>query len=222
MGSLTRKPTKWVCAQQRLRSDWADAQSDQSLRYVLNEKLRTRAFFMRTAKTLIRLGGPESLLGAHAILLVLSWGGSNNIVLYLLGKALKVHGNSVTGRWNLTTSLSMHVSSWWHRTSTRLKCQSLSHISPLGSLPAISINVLWALRLSSFELVCFLEGAYRKSRLLLFVHQSVSRISDHLRRLGRTRKRCHGSNKWYIVSNILNYAWNLLYPLFKLIKLGEK
>ena len=35
---------------------------------------------MRTAKTLIRLGGcpgwSESLLGAHAILLVLSWGGS--------------------------------------------------------------------------------------------------------------------------------------------------
>ena len=36
---------------------------------------------MRTAKTLIRLGGcpgwSESLLGAHAISLVLSWGGSN-------------------------------------------------------------------------------------------------------------------------------------------------
>ena len=36
---------------------------------------------MRTAKTLIRLGGcpgwSESSLGAHAILLVLSWGGSN-------------------------------------------------------------------------------------------------------------------------------------------------
>ena len=37
---------------------------------------------MRTAKTLIRLGGcpdwSESSLGAHAILLVLSWGGSYN------------------------------------------------------------------------------------------------------------------------------------------------
>ena len=31
---------------------------------------------MRTAKTLIRLGWSESSLGAHAILLVLSWGGS--------------------------------------------------------------------------------------------------------------------------------------------------
>ena len=41
----------------------------------------THAFFMRTAKTLIRLGEcpvwSESSLGAHAILLVLSQGGSN-------------------------------------------------------------------------------------------------------------------------------------------------
>ena len=40
------------------------------------------AFFMRTVKTLIRQGGcqgwSESSLGSHAILLVLSWGGSNS------------------------------------------------------------------------------------------------------------------------------------------------
>ena len=30
------KPTKWVCAQRRLRSAWASAQSDQSLRCVLS------------------------------------------------------------------------------------------------------------------------------------------------------------------------------------------
>ena len=28
----TTKPTKWLCAQRRLRSAWASAQSDQSLR----------------------------------------------------------------------------------------------------------------------------------------------------------------------------------------------
>ena len=64
------KPTKWLCAQRRLRSAWASAQSDQSLRCMLNGKLRTQAFFMRTAKTLIRLGGcpgwSESSLGAHS------------------------------------------------------------------------------------------------------------------------------------------------------------
>ena len=30
------KPTKWLCPQQRLRSTWASAQSDQSLRCALN------------------------------------------------------------------------------------------------------------------------------------------------------------------------------------------
>ena len=46
-----------MCAQRRLRSAWASAQSDQNLCCVLNGYLRTQAFFMRTAKTLIRLGG---------------------------------------------------------------------------------------------------------------------------------------------------------------------
>ena len=32
----TIKPTKWLCAQRRPRSDWASAQSDQSLRCALN------------------------------------------------------------------------------------------------------------------------------------------------------------------------------------------
>ena len=64
------KPSKWLCTQRRLRSAWASAQSYQSLRHVLNGLLRTQAFFMRTAKTLIRLGGcpvwSESSLGAHS------------------------------------------------------------------------------------------------------------------------------------------------------------
>ena len=39
-----------LCAQRRLRSAWASAQSDQSLRCPLSGKLRTQTFFMRTAK----------------------------------------------------------------------------------------------------------------------------------------------------------------------------
>ena len=81
MRRLMTKPTKWLCGQWRLRSAWASAQSDQSLHCALNGYPRTQAFFMRTAKTLIRLGGcpgwSESSLGAHVILLVLSCGGSN-------------------------------------------------------------------------------------------------------------------------------------------------
>ena len=70
MSRLVTKPTKWVCAQRKLRSAWASAQFDQSLRCALNGLLRTQAFFMRTAKSLIRLGGcpgwSESSLGAQS------------------------------------------------------------------------------------------------------------------------------------------------------------
>ena len=65
MSRLMTKPTKWLCAQRRLRSAWASTQSDQSLRCALNRQLRTLAFFMRTAKTLIRLGWSESSLGTQ-------------------------------------------------------------------------------------------------------------------------------------------------------------
>ena len=59
-----------MCAQRRLRSAWASAQSDQSLRCALNGYVSVLAFFKRTAKTLIRLGGcpgwSESSLGANS------------------------------------------------------------------------------------------------------------------------------------------------------------
>ena len=51
------KPTKLVCAQRRLRSAWAYAQSDQSLRCPHEEILGPQLPTERTAKTLIRLGG---------------------------------------------------------------------------------------------------------------------------------------------------------------------
>ena len=53
----------------------------------------TQAFFLRTAKTLIRLDGcsdwSESSVGAHAIVLVLSLGGSN-VFMNILVIKLKV------------------------------------------------------------------------------------------------------------------------------------
>ena len=64
------KPTKWLCAQQRLRSAWASAQTDQSLCCAL----KTQDFFMWTAKTVIRL--IWVFPGRTAILLVLSCRGS--------------------------------------------------------------------------------------------------------------------------------------------------
>ena len=57
---------------------------------------------MLTAKTLIRLGGgpgwSESSLGAHAILLVLSWGGSNQYCVMKKSNLLLRR----RGTWNLT------------------------------------------------------------------------------------------------------------------------
>ena len=62
--------TWWVCAQRKHRSAWTSAQSDQSFRCALSGQFRTQAFFMRTMKSLIRLGGcpgwSESSLGAHS------------------------------------------------------------------------------------------------------------------------------------------------------------
>ena len=63
------KPTNWVCAQRRLRSAWASAQSEQSLRCPHEESLGPALHIERTAKTLIRPDGcpgwSESSLGAQ-------------------------------------------------------------------------------------------------------------------------------------------------------------
>ena len=69
-----------LCALRRLRSAWASAHSDHSLRLALHGWPRNQGFFMRTAKTLIRLGGcpgwSEASLGAQINLLVLLCSGS--------------------------------------------------------------------------------------------------------------------------------------------------
>ena len=65
------KPTKWLYAQQRLRSAWASAQSDQSLRCPHEESLGPYLPIEHIVKILIRLGGctgwSESSLGAHSL-----------------------------------------------------------------------------------------------------------------------------------------------------------
>ena len=68
LSRLMIKPTKWLCAQRILRSAWASAQSDQSLRCPHYESLVPELPTERSAKTLIRLDGcpgwSESSLGA--------------------------------------------------------------------------------------------------------------------------------------------------------------
>ena len=69
-----------MCAQWKLRSAWASAHSDQSLRYPHEDSLGPELPAERTMKTLIRLGEcpdwSESSAGRTVILRVLSWGGS--------------------------------------------------------------------------------------------------------------------------------------------------
>ena len=74
MSRLVTKPTKWLCAQRRLRTAWASAQSDQGFRCLHEETLGPQLSTERIAKTLNSLGGcpgwSESSLGARVILLV--------------------------------------------------------------------------------------------------------------------------------------------------------
>ena len=75
MSRSTTNQNNDTCSPQKRRSVCESAQSDQGLRCALNGQLYTPDFFMRTAKTLIRLGGcpgwSESSLGAQVILLFL-------------------------------------------------------------------------------------------------------------------------------------------------------
>ena len=70
MSQLMTKPTKWLCAKQRLRSAWASAQSDQSLPCLQEESLGVLSYPLNAQRRLIRLGGlpdwSESSLGAHS------------------------------------------------------------------------------------------------------------------------------------------------------------
>ena len=55
LNHLMTKPTIWLCTQRRLRSAWASAQSDQSLRCPHEERLEPRLPTERTAKAELNL-----------------------------------------------------------------------------------------------------------------------------------------------------------------------
>ena len=69
MSRDTTNPTKWACAQRKLRSAWASAKSDQSLRCPM-KKAWVLSYPLSTQRSLIRLGGcpggSESSPGAHS------------------------------------------------------------------------------------------------------------------------------------------------------------
>ena len=101
------KPTKWVCAQRRLRSAWTSAQSDQSLRCPHEESLAHYLPTERTAKSLIRLGGcpgwsESSLVHTHFIGFVMSW--------------LKCLNPIVPKDEKLQSTLTVHRPGWYNHT----------------------------------------------------------------------------------------------------------
>ena len=74
------KSTTLVCAQRRLRSAWASAQSDQSLRCALKWVVKDPRFLHADSEDSDQTGRMPRLIwvftGRTVILLVLSWGGS--------------------------------------------------------------------------------------------------------------------------------------------------
>ena len=70
------KPTKWLCVQRKLRSAWASAQSDQSLRSPHEESLGP-SYPLSASEDADQTGRIWAYAGRTLILLVLSCHGSN-------------------------------------------------------------------------------------------------------------------------------------------------
>ena len=103
MSCLVTKPTKWVCAQRRLRSAWASAQSDQSLRclprliWVLAVRMKKAWILSYPLSTQQRHWSDWAdaqliwvFAGRTVTLLVLSWGGCF-LFLYLWKLSCKLN-----------------------------------------------------------------------------------------------------------------------------------
>ena len=93
LSRLVTKPTKWVCAQRRLGSAWAFAQSDQSLRCPHEESLNPYLPTERTAKTLIRLGGCLHWAHSHIVGFV-----TRRLILFYI-RRIKRSNQCINSNW---------------------------------------------------------------------------------------------------------------------------
>ena len=87
LGAAWQNQQNDLCAQRRLRSAWASAQSDQSLCCPHEETLGPQLPIGRTAKTDQTGQMPRRiwvLVGAHVILLVLPYGSSNVLIQFAM------------------------------------------------------------------------------------------------------------------------------------------
>ena len=80
LNRLMTKPTKWLCAQRRLRPAWASSQSDQESLLCTQWVAKDQSFFHADSKDSDQTGWMPMLIcvfaGHTAILFVLSWSGS--------------------------------------------------------------------------------------------------------------------------------------------------
>ena len=157
-----------LCAQRRLRTAWASAQSDQSQCCPPEAKLGPKLPIERTAKTLIRLGEcpdwPESSLGTKVILLILSSGGSKCFFLLIRVSAVRLKQT-----WVLSYPLSAQ------RRLIRLgECPGWSE-SSLGT----EVILLF---LSSGGSTCFfLESTYAARTCIHFITFFTFRIEPNMK-----------------------------------------
>ena len=107
------KPTKWVCAQRRLRSAWASAQSDQSLRCPHEETLGPWLSIERTAKTLICPGWSESSLGVHSFCLFCHVAAHLLTVCPCASFSSRCHGKAEMGNCGTSFSFVSHMHDIW-------------------------------------------------------------------------------------------------------------
>ena len=149
LSRLVTKPTKWLCAQRRLRSALASTQSDQSLRCVLAKY-----------PSFLHADSPVwsgSSLGAHAILLLLSQDGSFYspiwfcdhffvLVLFCLAfNMISSLGEEGAGRLLLVSQFTkyMYSSSWGQSRTVICDCGTPWHTCDLFLGSNREICIFW-------------------------------------------------------------------------------
>ena len=157
------KPTKWLCAQRRLRSAWASAQSNQSLRCPHEESLGPWLPIERTAKTLIRLGGcpgwSESSLGAQS----LCWFCHVAAQVYTVYKLIKRNETTLWFFYYVAVKYARKSGNEWHAVSYDVKenaifVQSTSQIKYRTSVHKTILKIV------QYYLKCICTSCFRYFR----------------------------------------------------------
>ena len=149
---LWRTEENWVSSWQNQQNDCAPSLIRVFAVRSVGSSLRTQAFFVRSAKSLIRLGGcpgwSVSSLDAHAILLVLSWCGSYINFICFTGNYFK----DIDGQ-NRTLFHELFLCTWWSGTEKSVNNSIMSrlmtkltkwHVRPVKTQISLGIRTVWS------------------------------------------------------------------------------